>query len=83
MCPNMVGPVVTHNAVSSKIYLLGQAPGPHEGKFGRPFAWTAGKTLFRWFSTIGIDEQRRQSFYYLIGFIKTCFILPPVLLGVT
>ncbi|HEY9712451.1 MAG TPA: uracil-DNA glycosylase family protein, partial [Chroococcales cyanobacterium] len=48
-CPNMVGPVITPGPVLSKVFLVGQAPGPREGAFGRPFAWTAGKTLFRWF----------------------------------
>ncbi len=72
MCPNMVGPVVTHSAVTSKVYLLGQAPGPHEGKFGRPFAWTAGKTLFRWFSTIGIDEQQFRNLTYMAAVCR-CF----------
>ena len=72
LCPNMVGPVVTHTAVLSKIYLLGQAPGPHEGKFGRPFAWTAGKTLFRWFSSIGIDEEQFRNLTYMAAVCR-CF----------
>src|SRR5580658_5135302 len=72
MCPNMVGPVVTHSAVISKVYLLGQAPGPHEGKFGKPFAWTAGKTLFRWFSSIGIDEQQFRRLTYMAAVCR-CF----------
>jgi Uracil-DNA glycosylase len=72
MCPNMVGPVVTHSPVLSKVYLLAQAPGPHEGKFGRPFAWTAGKTLFRWFSSIGIDEQQFRNLTYM-GAVCRCF----------
>ena len=72
LCPQMVGPVVTHHAVLSKIYLLGQAPGPHEGKFGKPFAWTAGKTLFRWFSTIGIDEHQFRNLTYMAAVCR-CF----------
>lgn len=72
LCPNMVGPVVTHSPVISKVYLLGQAPGPHEGKFGRPFAWTAGKTLFRWFSTIGINEEQFRSLAYMAAVCR-CF----------
>ena len=72
MCPNMVGPVVTHSAVLSKVYLLGQAPGPHEGKFGRPFAWTAGKTLFKWFASIGVDEQQFRSLTYMAAVCR-CF----------
>jgi uracil-DNA glycosylase len=71
-CPNMVGPVVTHTAVLSKVYLLGQAPGPHEGKFGKPFAWTAGKTLFRWFTTIGISEEQFRSLVYMAAVCR-CF----------
>ena len=71
-CPGMVGPVVTHSPVMSKIYLLGQAPGPHEGKFGRPFAWTAGKTLFRWFSTIGINEEQFRKLTYMAAVCR-CF----------
>jgi uracil-DNA glycosylase len=72
LCPNMVGPVVTHTPVISKVYLLGQAPGPHEGKFGRPFAWTAGKTLFRWFASIGINEEQFRSFTYMAAVCR-CF----------
>ncbi len=71
-CPEMIGPVVTHTAVMSKVYLLGQAPGPHEGKFGKPFAWTAGKTLFRWFSTIGIDEESFRNLAYMAAVCR-CF----------
>ncbi len=68
----MIGPVVTHQVVMSEIYLCGQAPGPHEGKFGKPFAWTAGKTLFRWFERIGVDEERFRNTAY-IGAVCRCF----------
>ncbi len=68
----MVGPVVTHSAVMSKVYLLGQAPGPHEGALGKPFAWTAGKTLFRWFATTGIDEERFRKLAYMAAVCR-CF----------
>ena len=46
--PGLVGPAVHGPPVVSRVFLLGQAPGPHEARFGRPFAWTAGKTLFAW-----------------------------------
>lgn len=64
LCPGMIGPVVTHAPVMSKIYLCGQAPGPREGSLGKPFAWTAGKTLFGWFNQIGVceDEFRSKAF---------------------
>ncbi len=48
-CPRMHKPVVVGRAVASRILLVGQAPGDKEPKLGRPFAWTAGKTLFKWF----------------------------------
>ncbi len=63
-CPDMNPPVVTGQPVASKVLLVGQAPGEMEGKLGRPFAWTAGKTLFKWFASIGLDEhQFRQRVY--------------------
>ncbi len=72
LCPGMIGPVVTHSPVLSKVYLIGQAPGPREGAFGRPFAWTAGKTLFRWLHTIGLDEQQFRSLAYMSAVCR-CF----------
>jgi len=71
-CPGMIGPVVTPRAVLARIYLCGQAPGPREGQFGRPFAWTAGKTLFRWFEALGVDEETFRSRAY-IGAVCRCF----------
>ncbi|MCC6933511.1 MAG: uracil-DNA glycosylase [Deltaproteobacteria bacterium] len=53
----MISPVVTGRPVVSPVMLIGQAPGPKEGFFGQPFAWTAGKTMFKWFSSIGIEEE--------------------------
>jgi uracil-DNA glycosylase len=69
----MIGPVVHGPPVSSRIYLLGQAPGPHEGRFGRPFAWTAGKTLFRWFQEgLGVDEETFRAKVYMAA-VARCF----------
>lgn len=61
-CPQMIGPVVTGQPVMSRILMVGQAPGIKEGAAGQPFAWTAGKTLFKWYQSIGISESsfRRQ-----------------------
>ncbi|MGB5834953.1 MAG: uracil-DNA glycosylase family protein [Thiohalocapsa sp.] len=56
-CPRMFGPPVHGEPVPSPIFLLGQAPGTKEREQGRPFCWTAGRTLFRWFEDIGLDEQ--------------------------
>lgn len=73
MCPRMVGPVVHGPPVESRILLVGQAPGPREGNFGRPFAWTAGKTLFRWFEeAFALPEDAvRRSVYFAA--VARCF----------
>ena len=72
LCPKMIGPVISHRPVISKIYLCGQAPGGREGALGRPFAWTAGKTLFRWLASAGADEETFRSRAY-IGAACRCF----------
>jgi uracil-DNA glycosylase len=36
---------------------VGQAPGIREPAAQRNFAWTAGKRLFQWFSSIGLTEE--------------------------
>jgi len=72
LCPGMVRPVVAGPAVTSSVLLVGQAPGDKEGRLGRPFAWTAGKTLFRWFETIGADEQQFRSRVYMAAVCR-CF----------
>jgi uracil-DNA glycosylase len=56
-CPDMIRPVVTGNPVLSPVMLIGQAPGVREGPAGKPFAWTAGKTLFQWFANLGADQS--------------------------
>ena len=57
----------------SKVVLVGQAPGDKEPKLGRPFAWTAGKTLFRWFSeAVGMSEEQFRSSIYMAAVCR-CF----------
>lgn len=68
----MVGPVVTGEPVASRMILVGQAPGAKEGSFGRPFAWTAGKTLFKWFGTLGITEEEFRKRVYMAAVCR-CF----------
>lgn len=72
LCPDMCKPVVTGGPVMSPIYLCGQAPGIHEGDFGKPFAWTAGKTLFRWLAQTGVTEEEFRSQVYM-GAVCRCF----------
>ncbi len=65
-CPNMHKPVVVGQAALSKVILVGQAPGVKEPVLQRPFAWTAGKTLFRWFREgVGIEEQAFRELVYI------------------
>ncbi|PNV75554.1 uracil-DNA glycosylase family protein [Leptospira inadai] len=61
LCPKMEGNPVQGCVPRSKILSLGQAPGIHEERFGRPFAYTAGKTLFKWFASIGVEEELYRS----------------------
>ena len=58
--------------ILSSIMIVGQAPGIHEGKIGRPFGWTAGKTLFKWFLTIGLDEELFRQRVYMSAVCR-CF----------
>jgi uracil-DNA glycosylase len=69
----MQKPVVSGGAVLSRVLLVGQAPGDKEPLMGRPFAWTAGKKLFRWFKDYtGIDEATFRSRVYMAAVCR-CF----------
>ncbi len=64
--PRGFGPTVHGPPVVSGVFLLGQAPGPHEARLGRPFAWTAGKTLFRWLEqATGAGEGAVRDAFYI------------------
>ena len=71
-CPDMIGPVITGYPIASPILLIGQAPGDREGVLGRPFAWTAGKTMFRWFAAIGLEESVFRQRVYMAAVCR-CF----------
>jgi len=72
-CPRMIGPVVQGRPVASKVLLVGQAPGDKEPKLGRPFAWTAGKTLFKWFEgALGWTEDEVRDRIYFAAVCR-CF----------
>jgi len=71
-CPDMIGPVVVGQPVASPVYLIGQAPGAKEGGAGEPFAWTAGKTLFKWFNEIGLNEDQFRERVYMAAVCR-CF----------
>ncbi|MGB5598102.1 MAG: uracil-DNA glycosylase family protein [Thiothrix litoralis] len=72
LCPQMIGPVITGEAVLSPVMSIGQAPGIHEAKVMRPFGWTAGKTLFKWFEGIGLDEAAFRQRVYMAAVCR-CF----------
>jgi uracil-DNA glycosylase len=73
LCPRMHQPVVVGRPVASRILLVGQAPGDKEPKLGRPFAWTAGKTLFKWFhEAVGWTEDEVRDRIYFAAVCR-CF----------
>ncbi len=72
-CPRMQSVPVSGGAVVSDVMIIGQAPGPREPMLKRPFAHTAGKTLFRWFEHFcGMDEAAVRSKIYFAAVCR-CF----------
>jgi uracil-DNA glycosylase len=65
LCPKMIHPPVLGPPVLSKILQVGQAPGPNEQQIDKPFAWTAGKTLFDWYASLGVPEDEARSGIYM------------------
>ncbi|MEY3479604.1 MAG: hypothetical protein RIQ71_379 [Verrucomicrobiota bacterium] len=64
---------VSGGPVKSEVMLVGQAPGTREPLLGRPFAWTAGKTLFRWFGeACGFGEEVFRANIYMAAVCR-CF----------
>ncbi len=73
LCPKMHRPAVSGGAVVSPVMSVGQAPGVKEPVAGRPFAWTAGKTLFRWFTeAAGWSEADFRERIYMAAVCR-CF----------
>jgi uracil-DNA glycosylase len=73
LCPRMHKPVVVGRPVASRVLLVGQAPGDKEPKLGRPFAWTAGRTLFKWFhEALGWNEDETRDRVYFAAVCR-CF----------
>src|SRR5205085_8766068 len=67
------GPVTHGPPIRSKVMLIGQAPGPHEHEVMKPFGWTAGKTLFRWFEgALGWSEADFRARIYIAA-VARCF----------
>lgn len=72
-CPRMKSTPVSGGAVVSDVMVIGQAPGPREPTLKRPFAHTAGQTLFRWFENFcGMNESAVRSRIYFAAVCR-CF----------
>lgn len=72
-CPRVIPPPVSGGAVGSAVMIIGQAPGVREPTLKRPFAHTAGKTLFRWFEEFcDLDEATMRERIYFAAVIR-CF----------
>jgi uracil-DNA glycosylase len=64
---------VSGGAILSDIMIVGQAPGPREPLRQRPFAHTAGRTLFQWFEKFcGLNETAVRSTIYFAAVCR-CF----------
>jgi uracil-DNA glycosylase len=64
---------VSGGAILSDIMIVGQAPGPREPLRQRPFAHTAGRTLFQWFEKFcGLNEAAVRSTIYFAAVCR-CF----------
>ena len=69
----MIPPPVSGGPIRSKVMLIGQAPGVKEPVLARPFAWTAGKTLFGWFQQFcGMTEAEVRARIYFAAVCR-CF----------
>ena len=72
-CPRMKSTPVSGGAVVSDVMIIGQAPGPREPTLKRPFAHTAGQTLFRWFEQFcGMNEAAVRTKIYFAAVCR-CF----------
>jgi uracil-DNA glycosylase len=72
-CPHMKSTPVSGGAIGSDVMIIGQAPGRREPVLQRPFAHTAGKTLFRWFEQFcGMNEAAVRSRIYFAAVCR-CF----------
>lgn len=71
-CPGMVGRPVTGAVWGARVMLIGQAPGPHEEERGKPFAYTAGKRLFQWYSRLGVEEDDFRRRVHMAAVVR-CF----------
>jgi uracil-DNA glycosylase len=65
-------PAVFSGGISSKIMLIGQSPGITEWQTGRPFNGNSGRRLFKWLSSVGIEEDWFRKSQY-ISQVTRCY----------
>jgi uracil-DNA glycosylase len=63
---------ITSRARAPRAMLVGQAPGQMETGGGRPFAGRAGRTLFQWLASVGIEESTAREWLF-ISAITRCY----------
>jgi uracil-DNA glycosylase len=64
---------VSGGPILSRVMLVGQAPGVKEPVLGRPFAWTAGRAMFKWFQDeLGVTEAEFRQTVYMAAVCR-CF----------
>jgi uracil-DNA glycosylase len=71
-CPAVAGRPLAQPVTQGRIYLRGQAPGPTEEREGMGFCGPAGRTLFRWFASIGAAEPVVRERVFMGALIR-CF----------
>ena len=59
-----------HNPPLGRVMLIGQAPGRQEAAGGQPFMGPAGRRLFAWLESIGIDERSFRQQVYMTAVTK-------------
>ena len=72
-CPRMKSTPVSGGAIVSDVMIIGQAPGPREPVLQRPFAHTAGKTLFRWFEEFCAVNEATVRLKIYFAAVCRCF----------
>ena len=72
LCAGVIAPPIAQPVTAGRVYLRGQAPGPREVQEGRAFCGPAGRTLFRWFASIGVEEQVFRERVFMGALIR-CF----------
>lgn len=65
-------PAIFTGDFGSRIMLVGQAPGIHELKAGRPFHAQSGTRLFQWLAEAGFEEETFRATQYMTSVTK-CF----------